>query len=160
VSVQGGSVIKEGVKAPDFKLDTDEGTKVALKDFRGKNVVLYFYPKDDTPGCTREACAFRDSFAAIKKTGAVILGVSPDSTASHGKFKTKYKLPFPLLSDPERTVAKKYGAFGEKVLYGRKMLGMIRSTFVIDTKGVVRKVFPKVRVDGHSEKVLEALQSL
>ena len=153
-------MIKEGQKAPAFSLESDEGAKVSLGDFKGKNVVLYFYPKDDTPGCTKEACAFQDSYAAIKKTGAVVLGVSPDSPGSHGKFKTKYKLKFPLLADPDKEVAKKYGAFGEKMMYGKKVIGMIRSTFLIDGEGVVRKVFPKVRVDGHADRVLEALREL
>jgi len=150
-------MIKEGQKAPEFTLPSTEGGEVRLKDLRGKNVVLYFYPKDDTPGCTREACAFRDDQAALKKKGAVVLGVSGDSLASHEKFKQKYKLNFPLLSDPDKAVAKKYGAWGEKVMYGKKVTGMIRSTFVIDKEGVVAKVFPRVRVDGHAEKVLEAL---
>jgi thioredoxin-dependent peroxiredoxin len=153
-------MLKEGDKAPAFKLPSVEGGDVSLKDFAGKTVVLYFYPKDDTPGCTREACAFRDSQAALKKAGAVVLGVSPDSVASHEKFRSKYTLNFPLLADADKAVAKKYGAFGEKVMYGKKVTGMIRSTFVIDGAGVVRKVFPRVRVDGHSEKVLEAVSSL
>jgi peroxiredoxin Q/BCP len=153
-------MVKEGQKAPEFTLPSSEGGDVALKDLRGKTVVLYFYPKDDTPGCTREACAFRDSQAAIKKKGAVVLGVSGDSLDSHGKFKAKYKLNFPLLADTDKAVAKKYGAWGEKVMYGKKVTGMIRSTFVIDEEGVVRKVFPKVRVDGHADKVLEALSTL
>jgi peroxiredoxin Q/BCP len=153
-------LVKEGQKAPDFELPSSEGGELRLADLRGKTVVLYFYPKDDTPGCTREACAFRDTQAQIKKTGAVVLGVSPDSLASHDKFKTKYKLNFPLLADADKKVAKKYGAFGEKVLYGKKVTGMIRSTFVIDAEGVVRKVFPRVRVDGHAEKVLDALKAL
>ena len=152
-------MIKEGQKAPQFSLPSSEGGVVSLKDLKGRSVVLYFYPKDDTPGCTREACAFRDAQAAIKKTGAVVLGVSPDSLESHGKFKTKYKLNFPLLSDPDKAVAKQYGAFGEKVLYGKKVVGMIRSTFVIGPDGIVRKVFPRVRVDGHDEQVLAALQA-
>jgi peroxiredoxin Q/BCP len=152
-------MIKEGQKAPDFTLASSEG-EVSLRGLKGKNVVLYFYPKDDTPGCTREACAFRDAQAAIKKTGAVVLGVSPDSVAAHEKFRGKYKLNFPLLSDPDKAVAKKYGAFGEKLLYGKKLVGMIRSTFIIDGAGVVRKVFPRVRVDGHDAKVLEALRGL
>jgi peroxiredoxin Q/BCP len=150
-------MVKEGSKAPEFTLPSSDGTDVRLKDLRGKTVVLYFYPKDDTPGCTREACAFRDEQAAIKKKGALVFGVSGDSVASHEKFKAKYKLNFPLLSDPDKAVAKKYGAWGEKVLYGKKVVGMIRSTFVIDKEGVVRKVFPRVKVDGHAEKVLEAL---
>jgi thioredoxin-dependent peroxiredoxin len=151
------AMVKEGQKAPDFALPSSEGGEVSLKDLRGKSVVLYFYPKDDTPGCTKEACAFRDTQAAIKKRGAVVIGVSGDSLESHDKFRKKYKLNFPLLADPDKAVAKKYGAWGEKVMYGKKVTGMIRSTFVIDGEGVVRKVFPKVRVDGHAEKVLEAL---
>jgi thioredoxin-dependent peroxiredoxin len=154
------AMIEEGKKAPDFALASSEGGQVKLKDLRGKTVVLYFYPKDDTPGCTREACAFRDSQAALRKKGVVVLGVSGDSLASHDKFKAKYKLNFPLLSDPEKAVAKKYGAWGEKVLYGKQSVGMIRSTFVIDGEGVVRKVFPRVKVDGHAEKVLEAVSAL
>jgi peroxiredoxin Q/BCP len=154
------AMIEEGKKAPDFKLESSEGGEVSLKGFRGKTVVLYFYPKDDTPGCTREACAFRDSQAALKKKGVVVLGVSGDSIASHEKFKAKYKLNFPLLSDPDKAVAKKYGAWGEKVLYGKRSVGMIRSTFVIDAEGVVRKVFPRVKVDGHADQVLEAVSTL
>ena len=154
------AMLAEGRKAPDFTLESSGGGSVRLKDLRGKNVVVYFYPKDDTPGCTREACAFRDTQAALKKKGAVVLGVSGDSVASHDKFKTKYKLNFPLLSDPDKAVAKKFGAWGEKVLYGKKTVGMIRSTFVIDGEGIVRKVFPRVRVDGHAEQVLAALAEL
>jgi len=152
-------VIKEGQKAPDFVLPSSDGRDIALADLRGKPVVLYFYPKDDTPGCTKEACAFRDDYAQLKKK-AVLLGVSPDSVESHERFRDKYKLPFPLLADDDKKVAKKYGAFGEKVLYGRKMVGMIRSTFVIDAEGIIRKVFPRVRVEGHAEKVAEALKLL
>jgi len=153
-------MIEEGKKAPDFELPSSDGGEVSLQDLRGKTVVLYFYPKDDTPGCTREACAFRDSQAALKRKGAVVLGVSGDSLGSHEKFKTKYKLNFPLLSDPDKEVAKKYGAWGEKVLYGKRTVGMIRSTFVIDGDGVVRKVFPRVKVDGHDQQVLEAVSAL
>ena len=153
-------MLKEGQKAPAFRLSSVEGGTVSLEDLRGKPVVLYFYPKDDTPGCTREACAFRDSQAQIAKTGAVVLGVSPDGVSSHEKFRDKYRLSFPLLSDPDKLVAKKFGAYGEKTLYGKKVVGMIRSTFIIDGAGVVRKVFPRVRVDGHAEKVLEALRTL
>jgi len=151
------AMIEEGKKAPAFTLPSSEGGEVSLKDLKGKTVVLYFYPKDDTPGCTREACAFRDTQAPIKKAGALVFGVSGDSLESHGKFKTKYKLNFPLLSDKGNEVATKFGAYGEKTLYGRKFMGIIRSTFIIDGDGVVRKVFPKVKVDGHAEKVLEAL---
>jgi len=153
-------MIQEGKKAPGFDLESSEGGSVRLEDLRGQPVVLYFYPKDDTPGCTREACAFRDRKAALKKRGAVVLGVSGDSLASHEKFKAKYKLNFPLLRDPDKAVAKKYGAWGEKVLYGKKTVGMIRSTFVIDAEGVVRKVFPRVKVDGHDAQVLAALDEL
>ena len=153
-------MLKEGDKAPAFKLPSVEGGDVGLRDFAGKTVVLYFYPKDDTPGCTREACAFRDSQAALKRAGAVVLGVSPDSVESHQKFRAKYKLNFPLLADADKSVSKKYGAYGEKVMYGKKVTGMIRSTFVIDGDGVVRKVFPRVKVDGHADKVLEVVSSL
>ncbi|MEO8499504.1 MAG: thioredoxin-dependent thiol peroxidase [Vicinamibacteria bacterium] len=154
------AMLEEGKNAPAFTLPSSEGGAVSLKDLKGKTVVLYFYPKDDTPGCTREACEFRDSQAALKKAGAVVFGVSGDSLESHGKFKAKYKLNFPLLSDDGNEVATKFGAYGEKTLYGRKFMGIIRSTFIIDGGGVVRKVFPKVKVDGHAEKVLEAVKAL
>ncbi len=153
-------MLKEGQKAPDFSLPSSEGDEVQLRAFKGRPVVLYFYPRDDTPGCTREACAFRDDYAKLRKAGAVLLGVSPDSVESHQGFRNKYKLPFPLLADTDKAVAKEYGAFGEKVLYGKKTVGMIRSTFVIDGDGVVRKIFPRVRVDGHSQQVLSALGEL
>jgi thioredoxin-dependent peroxiredoxin len=154
------AMIEAGKKAPAFTLASSEGGEVSLKDLKGKTVVLYFYPKDDTPGCTREACEFRDSQGPIKKAGAMVFGVSGDSLESHGKFKTKYKLNFPLLSDKGNEVATRFGAYGEKTLYGRKFMGIIRSTFIIDGDGVVRKVFPKVKVDGHAGKVLEALKAL
>lgn len=153
-------MIEEGKKAPAFTLPSSEGGTVSLKDLKGKTVVLYFYPKDDTPGCTREACEFRDTQAPLRKAGALVFGVSGDSLESHGKFKKKYKLNFPLLADEGHAVATKFGAYGEKSLYGRKFMGIIRSTFVIDGDGVVRKVFPKVKVDGHAEKVLEAVKSI
>ena len=153
-------MVKEGRAAPAFKLPSSEGGEVSLSGLRGRPVVLYFYPRDNTPGCTREACDFRDTLARIKRTGAVVLGVSPDSLASHEKFRAQQRLNFPLLSDPDKKVAKKYGAFGEKVMYGRKVQGMIRSTFVIDANGLVRRVFPKVRVDGHAEAVLDVLKTL
>jgi len=154
------AMIEEGKKAPAFTLESSEGGKVSLKDLKGKTVVLYFYPKDDTPGCTREACEFRDTQAPIKKAGAVVYGVSGDSLESHDKFTKKYKLNFPLLSDPGNKVAESFGAYGDKVLYGRKFKGIIRSTFVIDGDGVVRKVFGRVKVDGHAAKVLEAIQKI
>jgi peroxiredoxin Q/BCP len=153
-------MLKEGDKAPDFDLESSTGGRTTLKDLRGTPFVHYFYPRDMTPGCTREACAFQDARKAFGKAGATVIGVSPDTVASHQKFADAYKLKFPLLADPEAKVAKAYGAYGEKVMYGRKVKGMIRSTFVVDGKGVVRKVFPRVKVDGHAEKVLEALAAL
>ncbi|HER00678.1 MAG TPA: thioredoxin-dependent thiol peroxidase [candidate division Zixibacteria bacterium] len=150
-------MLKEGNKAPAFNLESTSGDKVALKDLAGKKVVLYFYPKDDTPGCTKEAQAFRDAFNKIKKKGAVVLGVSPDSRESHEKFTEKYELPFPLLVDKDHKVAEKYGAWVEKNMYGKKKWGIQRSTFVIDPDGRVKKVFPKVRVEGHVDEVLKQL---
>ena len=149
-----------GQAAPAFRLQDQNGNWVALDDFRGKWLAVYFYPKADTPGCTKEACEFRDTQGPILKAGAVVFGVSGDSLESHDKFKTKYKLNFPLLSDPGNEVAAKFGAFGEKVLYGRKFMGIIRSTFILDGEGVVRKVWGRVKVDGHAEKVLEAVKAL
>jgi peroxiredoxin Q/BCP len=152
-----GSGLGPGDAAPDFRLATDDGREVSLADFRGKKVVLYFYPKDDTPGCTKEACSFRDNIARIAAKGAVVLGVSVDSAASHGKFKEKYRLNFPLLADTERRVVEAYGVWQKKALYGRTFLGIQRSTFVIDETGRIAKVFPKVKVDGHVDEVLAAL---
>jgi thioredoxin-dependent peroxiredoxin len=149
-----------GKKAPAFSLASSSGEKVALKDLAGKKVVLYFYPKDATPGCTTEALGFRDAQAALKKLGAVVLGVSKDSVESHCKFIAKQELNFELLSDPEGTVVEKYGAWGEKNMYGKKSMGIIRSTVLIDAEGVVRKVYPKVKVDGHVAQVLEDLKAL
>ena len=154
------AMIQEGKKAPDFELASSEGGEVKLKDLRGKTVVLYFYPKDDTPGCTREACAFRDNQAALKKKGVVVLGVSGDSLASHDKFKAKYKLNFPLLSDPDKAVAKKYGAWGEKVLYGKKSIGVIRSTVIVGPDGKVAHHWAKVKAKGHADAVREKLKEL
>jgi peroxiredoxin Q/BCP len=146
-----------GSKAPDFQLPDHTGKTVSLSQLAGRNVVLYFYPKDDTPGCTREACGFRDEHSALEKAGAVVLGVSPDGAASHQKFATKYNLPFPLLSDTEHKVADAYGVWGEKSLYGRKFIGLTRATFLIDAQGHVKHVWPKVKVDGHVAQVLSAL---
>jgi peroxiredoxin Q/BCP len=152
--------IEEGNKAPDFTLPTHDGEKLKLSSLRGTPVVLYFYPKDDTPGCTREACGFRDAKAKFAKHRAVVLGVSPDSAASHAKFRTKYKLPFALLADEKHAVAEKYGAWREKNMYGKKSMGIARSTFVIDAAGTVVKVFKAVKPDGHDEQVLEVLKGL
>jgi peroxiredoxin Q/BCP len=152
--------IEEGATAPDFTLKSDAGEDVRLSGLRGKPVVLYFYPKDDTPGCTKEACAFRDRSADLKGKGAVILGVSPDDVASHGKFRDKYSLNFPLLADTGHQVAETYGAWREKNMYGKTSMGVQRSTFLIDSTGTVRKVWKKVNVDGHDEQVLAALAAL
>ena len=150
----------EGRKAPAFNLEGNDGKKHSLEDYRGKTVVLYFYPKDDTPGCTKEACGFRDLGTSLKKSNAVVLGVSKDSIASHKKFANKYKLPFTLLSDPQLEVMKKYGAFGEKVMYGKTVEGTIRSTVVIGPKGEVIKHWPTVKkAEDHPEEVLAYLKA-
>ncbi len=149
--------LKVGDKAPRFTLPTDDGKELSLEDFAGKRVVLYFYPKDSTPGCTREACGFRDLKAAFSKKGAVILGVSKDSLASHEKFRQKYELNFPLLSDPDTKVMQAYGAWGEKVMYGKKITGTLRTTVLIGKDGKVERIWPKVKVDGHMEDVLASL---
>jgi len=152
--------IESGQRAPAFTLTADDGTKVRLADLKGRPVVLYFYPRDDTPGCTREACAFRDRQAKLKKLGAVVLGVSGDSIQSHQKFRDKYRLNFPLLADEDHRVAEKYGAWREKNMYGKKSMGIQRSTFLIDPKGKVVKVWKQVKVDGHDEQVLNILEEL
>lgn len=151
-------MLKAGAKAPDFKLQSEEGKTVSLKDFAGKKVVLYFYPRDMTPGCTREACSFTENQSRIKKLGAVVLGVSADSVESHKKFKEKYGLSFPLLSDPNKEVIEKYGVWQEKSMYGKKMMGIVRTTFVIDEAGKIAHIFSKVKVDGHTDKVIEKLK--
>lgn len=151
--------IEEGKKAPAFKLTDANGETVTLADFAGKDLVLYFYPKDDTPGCTKEACGFRDSWKQIQKLGAVVVGVSPDSGASHQKFAAKYKLPFPLLSDPDKKTMTTYGAFGEKTMYGKKVTGIIRSTVWIGPDGKVKKHWARVaKAEAHPAQVLAALQ--
>jgi len=152
--------IEEGSKAPDFTLPTHDGTKLKLSSLKGTPVVLYFYPKDDTPGCTKEACGFRDAKAGLLKHKSVVLGVSPDGPESHEQFRLKYKLPFTLLADIDHKVAEKYGAWREKNMYGKKSMGIARSTFIIDAAGKVARVFKAVRADGHAEQVLEALASL
>ncbi len=152
--------IEPGQIAPDFTLAADDGVKVRLWDCRGGPVVLYFYPKDDTPGCTKEACAFRDQKAALEKLGATVLGVSPDDVASHVKFRDKFKLNFPLLADADHKLAEKYGAWREKNMYGKKSMGVQRSTYLIDAEGKVAQVWKRVQVDGHDEQVLAALKAL
>ncbi len=152
-------MLKEGNKAPAFKLKDQDGNTLSLSDFKGKNVVLYFYPKDDTSGCTKEACSFRDGFPKFGKLNAVILGVSADSVESHKKFAEKYKLPFTLLSDESKKMIEKYGVWKEKSMYGRKYMGIERTTFVIDSDGKIKKIFRKVNVTDHDKEVLEVLNS-
>ncbi len=149
-------MLKEGTTAPAFKTKDANGESVSLKDFRGQKVVLYFYPKDDTPGCTKEACSFRDAFSKFKKQGIAVLGVSPDSEASHKKFTAKYKLPFTLLADTDRAIAEAYGVWGEKKFMGRTYMGVYRTTFLIDEKGKIKKVFDKVKPEEHAGEVLDA----
>ena len=151
-------MLETGTLAPDFTLESDGSGPVSLSDFRGKKVVLYFYPKDDTPGCTTEACNFRDDHSALTAAGAVVLGVSPDSIKSHRSFKDKYELPFLLLSDPAHKVADAYGAWGPKKMMGKSYVGIIRSTFVIDETGKIMRAFPKVDVKQHSQDVLAVLR--
>ena len=152
--------IEPGQKAPAFTLTADDGSKVRLADLAGSPVVLYFYPKDDTPGCTKEACAFRDLKQDLQKHGAKVFGVSADDVASHVKFRDKFQLNFPLLADVDHAVAEKYGAWREKNMYGKVSMGIQRSTYLIDAKGKVAKVWKRVQVDGHDQKVLEALGEL
>ena len=146
-----------GDKAPDFSLINDEGKNVSLKDLKGKKVILYFYPKDDTSGCTKEACSFRDNIKIIEKKNAVVIGVSKDDTKSHLKFKKKYDLPFTLLSDENLDMLKEYDVWKEKSMYGRKYMGIERTTYIIDEKGKIKDIFSKVKVDGHTEEVLEKI---
>lgn len=153
-----GDWVEVGAAAPAFTLKNAEGGKVKLSDFKGKLVILYFYPKDDTPGCTTEACNFRDASADFAAHDAVVLGVSPDDVESHAKFRDKFQLNFSLLADPDHTVAEKYGAWREKNMYGKKSMGIQRSTFLIDRKGKVVRVWPRVKVEGHDAEVLEALR--
>lgn len=149
--------LKEGEKAPDFTTNDQDGNPVSLKDFRGKKVVLYFYPKDDTPTCTVEACNLRDNYSELKKAGLEVLGVSPDNKDKHKKFEKKYNLPFTLLEDPEKKVIEKYGVWGEKNLYGVKYIGLNRTTFLIDESGIILKIFKKPKSKIHSEEILKAL---
>jgi len=152
--------IEAGATAPKFTLTATDGTKVRLTDLAGSPVVLYFYPKDDTPGCTKEACAFRDRKSELEALGAHVFGISPDDVDSHQAFSEKYDLNFPLLADTNHTVAEKYGAWRERNRYGKKIMGIQRSTFIIDSNGKVVRTWKAVKVDGHDDKVLEALQKL
>ena len=150
-------MIEEGKPAPEFELQSDTGETVRLADFRGRPVVLYFYPKDDTPGCTTEACEFRDAYDVFRERGAEVLGVSPDDVRSHEKFKTKYELPFTLLADPDHSTAEAYGVWGERSFAGKKYMGINRSTFVIDKEGKVSRAMIGIKPAGHASDVLEAL---
>ena len=152
--------LEVGSKAPAFTAISDSGTKTQLSDFRGQMVVLYFYPKDDTPGCNKEACAFRDASSQLKELGAVVLGVSPDNAVTHAKFRDKFSLNFPLLADPDHSVAEAYGAWREKNMYGKKSMGVQRSTYLIGPGGKIAKVWKKVSVDGHDAAVIEALKEV
>jgi len=153
-------MISVGKSAPAFSLDTDAGEQLSLKDLKGRPVVLYFYPKDDTPGCTVEACEFRDAFPRFKGSKAIILGISPDSVKSHQKFKGKFDLPFTLLADEDHAIAEKYGVWQKKSMYGRTYMGIARTTFVIDKDGKVAKIFEKVKPKGHAEEVEQAIDEL
>ena len=149
-------MLKEGDVAPDFTARDQTGADVKLSDFRGQRVVLYFYPKDDTPGCTKEACSLRDGFAAFERENIKILGVSPDDEKSHRKFISKYELPFTLLADTDHSVSDAYGSYGEKTFMGKNYMGVLRKTFLIDETGKIRRIFDKVKVDEHADEVLEA----
>ncbi len=153
-------MLEEGKKAPAFQLKDQNGETHSLSEYKGKNVVLYFYPKDNTSGCTAEACSFKDDFPKFKNINAAIIGVSPDSVESHKKFAEKYKLPFTLLADDEKEVVEKYGVWKEKSMYGRKYMGVERTTFIIDDKGTIKKIFRKVKVPNHNKVVLAFLKDL
>jgi peroxiredoxin Q/BCP len=151
-------LLQVGDKAPEFRAPDQDGETVSSKDLRGRKVVLYFYPKDDTPGCTKEACSFRDGFSKFRKRKIEVLGVSVDDEKSHRKFAEKFDLPFRLLADPDKRIVKDYGVWGEKSLYGRKYMGTHRVTYVIDEKGRIAGVWPKVKPDGHAEEILAAIE--
>ncbi len=152
-------MLKEGTKAPDFKLMGHDGEDISLKDFSGRKVVLYFYPKDNTPGCTKEACSIRDVYDDILDAGAVVLGISKDKPDSHVKFRRKFSLPFYLLSDPEAKVIEAYQAWKKKTMFGKSFMGILRCTYIIDEEGIIIKSFPKVRPDEHGREILEFLKS-
>lgn len=151
-------ILSEGTKAPDFELTDSQGKNHTLADFAGQTIVIYFYPKDDTPGCTKEACSFRDSYKDFRDAGVEIIGISPDTEKSHQKFQQKYELPFILLSDPDHAVCEKYGVWGLKKNYGREYEGVYRTTFIIDPQGVIKRVFKNVKPSDHSQEVLQAMQ--
>ena len=150
-------MVKAGDQAPDFEAVLDNGESVSLSQFKGKNVVLYFYPKDNTPGCTREACDFRDNISSLEDKNAVVLGVSPDSVKSHQKFKDKFDLPFPLISDEAKDIAQAYGVWREKKMYGKTRMGIVRSTFIIDAEGKISKAYDSVKVNGHVDDVIASI---
>jgi thioredoxin-dependent peroxiredoxin len=150
-------MIEAGKKAPDFSGLDEKGVKVSLKDFLGKKVILYFYPRDNTPGCTQEACDFRDNYKKFEKKDVVIIGISTDTQASHLKFKEKFNLPFMLIADDEKKIVQKYDVWKEKNMYGKKVMGIIRTTFLINEEGIIEKIYPKVKVDGHIEEILNSI---
>lgn len=150
--------VKEGKKAPAFKGKDQNGKTVSLSDFKGKNVILYFYPQDDTPTCTTQACNLRDNYGLLKNKGFEVIGVSPDEVAKHKKFETKHQLPFTLIADPELNIIEKYGVWGEKSMYGKKYMGLIRTTFLIDGNGVVKKIIAKPKAKVHTEEILESFE--
>jgi len=152
------AIPKEGEKAPDFTAKDQNGNTVSLSDFKGKNVILYFYPQDNTPTCTNEACNFRDNYQSLLRKGFSVIGVSPDTEKSHKKFETKFELPFPLIADPDRKIVEQYGLWAEKMMFGRKYMGVLRTTFVIDPKGKILKVIDKVESKNASQQVLDLLQ--
>lgn len=152
-------MLKVGDKAPAFTLKNEQDQDIKLSDFRGKKVVLYFYPKDNTPGCTKEACSFRDVYDDILESGAVVIGISKDSIKAHQKFKDKYQLPFYLLSDPDHKVIESYGVWQEKKMFGKVYMGIVRSTFIIDEEGKIEKIYPKVKPSEHGEEILKALRA-
>lgn len=152
--------LEPGTKAPAFTLTDDQGEKVRLADLKGKPLVIYFYPRDDTPGCTKEACAFRDRYDELQKLGVQLFGISADTAESHTKFRDKYSLPFPLLVDAKHAMSEKYGAYREKNMYGKKSMGIQRSTYLIDADGKVAKVWKRVKVDGHDQQVIDAVKEL
>jgi len=152
--------LNKGDNAPDFTVETTNGNNLNLSDFKGKKVVLYFYPKDDTPGCTAEACNLRDNYGELTKRGFEVIGVSPDDINSHSKFTSKYKLPFRLVADPDKTILKKYGVWGLKKMYGKEYEGVVRTTYIIDEQGKIEKVIPKVDTKDHTEQILKELQEI